>query len=213
MLGRPTARRLRPMPPALVRLLLAAGILALLQASPSTAGSLDVVTVPWLGDRSQAHEVYPGGRLVLQGVAVVGGTDIPAEVQTATWDPGDGTGPVPVDASNPLALELWHVYQGAPGQQFTASLTVTDAVGALHTDTFPVVMKARTLDVEISMAVDAGLWNLHKQIARQTDTGVPIGWVPGSYGIPATGSAVLAFAMHHHVATADGGLDPYVPAG
>lgn len=201
----------RPMPRSrVIRGLLAAGVLALLQASSAAAGSLDVVTVPWLGDRSQAHEVYPGGRLVLQGVAVEGGTDVPAAVLTATWDPGDGTDPVPVDASNPLALELWHVYQGTPGQRFTATLTVTDASGAAHADTFPVVVKARTLDVEINMAVDAGLWNLHKQIGRQMDTGVPVGWVPGGYGLPATGSAVLAFAMHHHVATADSAQDPYV---
>src|SRR5579883_2588676 len=49
-----------------------------------------VVTVPWLGT-SQPHQVYSGGALTLQGVAVIGATGVPVPLTSASWDPGDGS--------------------------------------------------------------------------------------------------------------------------
>jgi VCBS repeat-containing protein len=212
-----------PRPAGLLRqslLILIAVVVALADTSgaskvspdaPASLAPLDVVTVPWLGNRALPHEVYPGGEIILQGVAVLGDDDTPASVVNATWDPGDGTGPRTIDASNALALELFHTYQGTPGQQFTATLTVTDVTGATESDTFLVVVKNKTLDVEINMAVDKGLWELHKQIVRVDSEGVETGYVGyGHFSIAPTPTAVLAMAVNHHVATGDGRLNPYV---
>ena len=68
------------------------------------------ITVPWLGVTTQPHQVYSGGSLVLQGVAIYDGDYAPAELASAIWDPGDGSAPVSVSTANPYALELEHTY-------------------------------------------------------------------------------------------------------
>ena len=84
---------------------------------PAAASAYDpaVVTVPWFGDPDLPHQVYSGGPLVLQGVAIDLDTDSGLCISNATWDPGDGSGPLPASGSG-LALERTHVYSGAINQ-------------------------------------------------------------------------------------------------
>src|SRR6266850_8320019 len=139
------------------------------------ACDLIVRTVPWKGNQANAHPVFPGGTLVLQAVASVGYNDTPVALTSASWNPGDGTGPFPVVPPASLALELYHVYAGADGTPYTATITVTQGTQTA-TATFKVVVKNKTLDVEQDMAIDKGLWYLHKSITRTVTLGIPTGF-------------------------------------
>ena len=171
-----------------------------------------VVAVPWGGDRAKAHQVYAGGALVLQAVAVNPASGNPVPLASGTWDPGDGTGAVAINVSNSLALELTHTYNGAVNQPYTATIRVVDTSGAVYTDTFKAVIGPNTRDTRVNMAIDKGLWNLHKRMVRGTSDGVSSAhWVGYSgYDIAATDSSVQAFEINGHRERNDAGRDPYV---
>ncbi|MFA5910531.1 MAG: HYR domain-containing protein [Vicinamibacterales bacterium] len=167
------------------------------------------ITVPWLGVPTQPHQVYSGGSLVLQGVAVYPDYS-PAVITAATWDPGDGSGPVAVSIANPRALERTHTYTGAPGTPYTAVLTVTFLGGFTRSDDFKVIVQAKTLDVEANMAIDRGLWNLHKRINRTTAGTIPAGYWTSPEAVSATSSTVQALEINNHREAGDRLEDPYV---
>ena len=147
------------------------------------------------------------GRSCSRGVA-----EVPAgcSITSATWDPGDGSGPQPIAFSNPRALELRHTYTGLVGQPFVATLEVTDSCGTTASDTFRVRVQDNTLGTRVNMAIDTGLWYLHKQMTLASSNGVPTGrWTSGSSGA-ATSSAALAFQVHGHLESGDRSEDPYV---
>lgn len=186
-------------------------------AAPHAQTELVVRTVPWLGLPHKPHEVFPGGVLILQGMATQGLTDVGATgITSATWDPGDGGAIVNVTAAanaNPLAIETTHTYNGVDGQPFTATLTVTNNLGQTASDTFRVVVKTKTIDVEANMGIDKGLWYLHKQLNRGIIGTQPAAFV--SYGaangtVAATAGTVQAFQINNHLTTADVSEDPYV---
>jgi PKD repeat protein len=169
------------------------------------------ITVPWHGVATQSHQVFSGGKLVLQGVAIYPG-NIPAELTSATWDPGDGSGPQAVSVANGLALELEHTYSGAPETPYTAVLTITFANGATRSDNFKVIIKTKTLDVEANMAIDKGLWYLHKTAHPTPVDGTIRGayWTAGSSDVAGTASTVQAFEINNHREVGDRTEDPYV---
>jgi PKD repeat protein len=165
-----------------------------------------VITVPLFGDPSRPHEIWSGGSLRLQGVARVR-PDL--TITSGTWDPGDGSGPQPISVANLRVLELDHTYAGADGTPFVARLAVTASNGVTYSDTFRVVIKPMTLDVEIGRAIDHGLWYLHNEMSLGMAGGVPTGFwteqsVPG-----ATGAVVQAFEVNNHLETGDLNEDPY----
>jgi len=183
--------------------------LPLLSPISATQGptQLEVVTVPWLGDPTNDHMVFAGGSLVLQGVAhVPGGCNITA----ATWDPGDGSGPQPVPFGNPRALELVHVYQGFDFQPYVATLSVTTDACGTAIDTFRVRVVPRRLEVDVNMAIDRGLWHLHKRQILSASGTVPTGYWAGQNRAADTASAVLAMEVNGHLESGDRGEDPYV---
>src|SRR3954469_24842540 len=55
------------------------------------ACDLIVRTIPWKGDPTNAHPVFSGGSLFVQGVATVGYNDTQINVTSASWDFGDGS--------------------------------------------------------------------------------------------------------------------------
>ncbi|MCY3004082.1 MAG: PKD domain-containing protein [Planctomycetota bacterium] len=168
---------------------------------------LRVVTVPWQGDPNQPHQVASGQALMLQGTAqLVAGCSI----VSATWDPGDGSGPVSVPAGNARALELSHVYTGSINQPFTATLTVTDSCGNVSNDTFRVVILNAGLDVDVNRAIDHGLWNLHKRQILGNVGGIPSGYWSTQNVAAATSSALQALQVHGHFANGDPNENPYV---
>ncbi|MCC7011880.1 MAG: PKD domain-containing protein [Planctomycetes bacterium] len=173
----------------------------------ASAQVLEVKTVPWRGDPTQPHQVYSGATLTLQGVA------LPAPgcpLTSAVWDPGDGSAPVSVSVGNPRVLELNYAYTGVNNQPYTATLTVTDSCGTQKSDTFRVVVLAQSLDVEVDMAIDRGLWNLHKRQTLSSVGGVPTGYWSAQSSAAATASAVQAMEIHGHLPTGNGAEDPYV---
>jgi hypothetical protein len=169
----------------------------------SASAQLVVKTVPWQGDPSFSHQVFSGGSLVLQGAAYAG---TGCTVTSATWDPGDSSGPVSVSVANPRVLELTHTYTGLHNQPFIATLSVTDSCGNTVNDQFRVVVLTRTLDVDVNMAIDRGLWNLHKREVLSSIGSVQTGyWTSSSpyqqSTAAATASAIQAFEVHGHRAT------------
>ncbi len=184
-----------------------------LLCASAQAQSLEVKTVPWRGDPSQQHQVWSTGTLMLQGVAV------PAPgcaLVSASWDPGDGGPPISVSVANPRVLETPHIYVGTNNQPFTAKLTVTDSCGNTVVDDFRVVVvDPKGLDVEINMAIDHGLWNLHKKEVLSSVGGVPTGYWQGVSPYQqaiaaATASSVQAMEVHGHRANGNAAEDPYV---
>jgi hypothetical protein len=168
-----------------------------------------LATVPWLGDPDQPHQVYSGGALVLQGAYYHPADGAPVALASAEWNPGDGSGPQAVSVANPLVLELTHTFNGAVGQPFSATLTVVDTAGVTYTDNFRVVIQPDTLDVRTNMAIDKGLWYLHKQ---QTITGDMGSWSGrgGNERTAGTSSSVQAFEINGHRQAGDALEDPYV---
>jgi hypothetical protein len=180
-------------------------------ATNECTAPLTVKTVPWLGSPTTAHPVYSGGKLMLQGVATYGAGDAPMALTSATWDPGDGSGAQPISVANSLALELEHVYTGADGTPYTAVLSVTSASGQTSTANFKVVVKNKTLDIEADMAIDRGLWYLHKRFTRNVTSGVDTGYEQfGTSNYASTASAIQAFEVNNHLEAGHGEIDPYV---
>lgn len=173
------------------------------------AGATRVITVPWLGDPAADHQVYSGGTLVLQGVCRLAAG---CNIQSASWNPGDGSGPQAIPFGDPYELELAHTYTGPDSTPYVATLSVTDTCGSTVSDTFRVRIVPKTLGSEVNMAIDHGLWNLHKGIVRSMVASVPTGHWPEYYGYSAasTASAVLAFEVSGHLQVGNENEDPYV---
>lgn len=177
------------------------------QPAALRGAGLTAITVPWAGDPNLPHQVYNGGELMLQGTAYVPSG---CNLTSASWDPGDGTGPIAVPFTDPRVLELNHTYTGVDGQPYVATLTVTDSCGGSSSDTFRVVVvDPKKLDVEINMAIDHGLWWLHKRQNLTTVGGVPAGyWAYSSYAAD-TSSVLQAFQIHGHREVGNPLEDPY----
>lgn len=116
-----------------------------------------VITVPWQfsGGIEVPHDTWSGEEVILK--AVVKSRHGPL---TYTWDFGDGT------SASGTVTDLYnvsarHTYTAASGTPFVARLTVTDTDGRTASDTFPIIVREKSLDVEINKAIDDGLWYLH----------------------------------------------------
>lgn len=167
-----------------------------------------VVTVPWLGDPNNDHVAFDGATVMLQGVAY---PDSGVALTSATWDPGDGSGPVGVPVTNSRILELAHVYRGPSGTPYVARLEVVDANNNRGSDTFRVRIAPRSLAVDVNMAIDRGLWHLHKRLVLGTSGGVDVGnWTDSSSRPAATASALLAMQINAHFENGNRAEDPYV---
>jgi hypothetical protein len=108
-------------------------------------------------------------QITLKGTLIDNGTG----PYTYSWDYGDGSGATaPTTVTNNYDIEASHAYCGSDGQIFTASLTVTNA--SLQTASQPYYIQSFDLntaanggtDVKASVAIDEGLWNLHKRLIR-----------------------------------------------
>lgn len=167
-----------------------------------------VVGVPWQfsGGAEVPHHTWSGKSVRLKGT-VKGGIG----ALTYTWDFGDGEPVATGTVTNKYAIEASHAYTGSEGALFTATLTVEDSQGNSHTDTYPVEILPNALDTRIDVAIDEGLWWLHKNQYRDTTSYYHGRWSSYSnyYGSP-TGSALQAFLINGHRETGDDRQDPYV---
>ena len=168
-----------------------------------------VVCVPWQfsGGVEVPHHTWSGKAIRLKGI-VKGGIG----TLTYTWKFGDGTPDATGTVTNKYVIEATHTYTGAEGATFNATLTVEDAQGNTHTDTYPVaILPAASLDTKKDVAIDEGLWWLHKNQTRDTASYNDGKWSSyGSYYGSVTGSALQTFLINGHSETGSDTKDPYV---
>lgn len=133
-------------------------------------GAVVVQPVPWIpATPTSPHTVITGVQATLGAAVNLGGS---SDSFTYSWDFGDGS-PVSSAAlvTNTYDLSATHTYTAAAGTTYTAVLTVTDATTpASYTGNYYVVVQANTLTARVNMAVDNGLWYLHRTMWRETTT-------------------------------------------
>ncbi len=106
------------------------------------------------------------------------------------------------------ALEASHAYTGATGTVFTARLWVKN-VGTGETASKPYYVKiqAKSLAVEVNVAIDEGLWYLHKSQTRTGDAATGQGYWPSAYAgsgyYSPTAANVNAFEVNGHLESGD----------
>jgi PKD repeat protein len=169
-----------------------------------------VITVPWVAhDPIAPHETYNGKQIHLKGIVR------DADPVSFQWDFGDGTQSAVQTVTNTYDLSVTHTYPEAPaGTPFVAVLKVWDSAGQMGQDTYNVVVKNKNLTAEINIAIDEGLWYLHRRQTRTTTGGYPSGWwktyAHGNYYASATSSAIQSFEINGHLENGDPGNNPYV---
>ncbi|MDH5266189.1 MAG: C25 family cysteine peptidase [Candidatus Bathyarchaeota archaeon] len=196
------------------------------QVKPSSGVAPEVVCVPFHGKHlGVPHDTWIGKEIVLKGTAH--DSDGDTTLKSYKWDFGDGYSTGWITGVNPYAIEAKHTYTGTmadgttygPGKFFTAWLHVEDNEVNIGKDSYFIAIRdisdpKKKLEIEVNVAIDNGLWWLHKTQIRYSSSGTDYGyWRDSSYGSYITGptsTAVLSFEIHGHVPTGDRGEDPYV---
>jgi PKD repeat protein len=157
------------------------------------------------------HDTWSGLEITLKGTAH--DPDGDGDLATYEWDFGDGS-PVESGAvTDPYAIEARHTYVGSLGDLFIATLTVTDLSGETDSDQYLVEIKdGADLTVKVNVAIDEGLWRLHKDQVRGTfSDGTPHGYWPyGGNSLASTGASTEAFEIQGSLPSGDASEDPYV---
>ncbi|MBN1314486.1 MAG: PKD domain-containing protein [Anaerolineales bacterium] len=166
-------------------------------------GPPKVINAPWSGDRP--HRVWSGLDTTLKGTAKGFG------LTEYEWDPGDGSPVITGWVNDPYIIEADHTYTGSPGDSFIATLTVWGAFGWSDSDTYLVQVYTQTQGIEADVAVDEGLWYLHKSTDRYQSGGRPFAeWANGGSTVAVNASTIQAFQVHGHRPGGDLMEDPYV---
>jgi hypothetical protein len=189
------------------------GAFALAGSDLSWSAPPVVKTAPWVATNSLIpHDTFAGKAVTLKGTSDVAGTNI-----QYTWDFGDGT---PVQAGRvvltpslptdrrPYMIEATHTYAGSAGTLFVARLTVTNTTTSESASKdYLIQMQAKSLPAEVNVAIDEGLWYLHKTMARAVAGGADVGdWQSCPIGScvtvsgyhASTAANVHAFVAHGH---------------
>lgn len=178
----------------------------------AAGGPPSVVSVPASAlNPAVPHDTWSGLEITLKGTAH--DPDGDGTLVSYVWDFGDGspveTGSVP----NPYVIEARHIYTGNVGDLFVATLTVTDTSGETGSDHYLVEIKdGAKLSVQVNVAIDEGLWRLHKDQNRGTFTdGTPYGYWPyGGNEVASTGASTEAFEINGSLPGGNPDEDPYV---
>ncbi len=174
-----------------------------------------VVAVPWriVGDVELPHETWTNRTITLKAVAENVATPFDWR-----WDFGDGSPAVTGTAATvaqAFGLEARHAYTGSEGTPFTATITITTTNGLSSSDRYSVLIRPKTLKAEMNVAIDEGLWFMHKsQVRNFANPARPEGyWEFRGYGYfleNVTASAVQGYAINGHQEGGDAARDPYV---
>ncbi|MCP3883225.1 MAG: PKD domain-containing protein, partial [Sulfitobacter sp.] len=161
----------------------------------------DVICVPWRGsDPTIPHEAISGESVRLKGIVRDAGA------LEYRWNYGDGTGWTTWAAvSDPYEIEADNIYTGAVGTPYTALLQVRDGDGEVGQDSYYLVIGPDNYDTRTNIAIDNGLWYVHKQQIRPSGY-----WQFDSYEMTSTSSSLQAFVINSHVQGGDHQEDPYV---
>lgn len=189
----------------------------------ATNCDLQAITVQFDPARPELpHPSYSGATHTLKGIARYGGNQF-------MWDFGDGQQMAWTAITNPSNLGVNHVYTGALGQLFTATLSVRNSASpsTVATATYRVQlldsgplpadlqMEPRRMDVRADMAIDQALWFLHTTMSRGTYADGAPGYAQ-AYGywtasdVKSTCFPVAAFQKRGHRVSGDFARDPYV---
>ena len=161
-----------------------------------------VKTVPWVASNPLIpHDTWVGKTVTLKGTCAQQGANF-----SWTWDFGDGSPTVSgtlATAGSQYGIEAKHAYGGPVGQIYTANLTVTDTSTAESTTKqYYVKVETQALPVEVNVAIDEGLWAIHKGQTRSTSGGIDYGNWASWHSYPSITSAnVLAFEVNGHLET------------
>ncbi|MBI4844447.1 MAG: PKD domain-containing protein [Nitrospirae bacterium] len=162
-----------------------------------------VKTVPWVATNSLIpHSTWDGKQITLKGTSDSEGANF-----TYTWDFGDGSAVATGTVTNKYIIEATHTYTGNPGDIFTARLTVQNATTSESASkTYFVQILDNILDTQINVAIDEGLWRLHKTMTRTTVSSLDAGhWESCSYNCTSwaviTPANVTAFLVNGHLET------------
>ncbi len=136
-----------------------------------------VKTVPWVATNPLIpHDTWSGKSIRLKGTS-----DLQGGAITYTWDFGDGSPVASGTVGDRYAIEATHTYTGVVGTVFVATLTVTNTTAPPPNSTskpYFVAVRAKSLDVEVNVAIDEGLWYLHKTLYRYSTSGLDHGsWI------------------------------------
>lgn len=161
------------------------------------------------------HDTWSGLEITLKGTAH--DPDGDSTLATYEWDFGDGS-PVETGAiADPYVIEARHTYIGNLGDLFVATLRVTDTGGETGTDQYLVEIKdGSDIAVKVNVAIDEGLWRLHKDQVRDTlPDGTPHGYWPynpwgDDWTVSATGASTEAFEIQGTLPDGNPDEDPYV---
>lgn len=157
------------------------GLFAITAVSATALAVMPTVkVVPWVpSDPLIPHDTYSGKVITLKGTSDVSGANI-----QWIWDFGDGSAPASGTVTDPYVVEARHAYTGAVGTVFTARLTVRDTnTGESASKPYYIRLGAQELPIEVNVAIDEGLWYLHKTQNRFTSGGVALGdWTSSKYG-------------------------------
>jgi hypothetical protein len=180
----------------------------------------EVVCVPFNGQLAAVpHDTWIGRETILKGTAH--DKDGDGTMTAYKWDFGDGYSTDWISGVNPYIIEARHTYTGtmgdgtpyASGKYFTAWLYVKDNEGLEGKDSYFIAIRDKTLDVEVNLALDNGLWWLHKQQTRGTyGDGTEYGYWYSAYGyqVSFTAASTEAFELQGHLPSGDRSEDPYV---
>jgi len=141
---------------------------AMIATPQAQAAPPKVVCVPWYPENlAVPHDTWNGNEITLKGTAH--DPDGDAELDTYVWDFGDGSPVVSGIVANPYVIEAKHTYIGDVGDSFVATLTVTDENGESDFDDYFIEIRdGSVLAVQVNVAIDEGLWRLHKDQVRGT---------------------------------------------
>ena len=178
----------------------------------AAGGPPSVVCVPASAlNPAVPHDTWSGLEITLKGTAH--DPDGDGTLATYAWDFGDGS-PVETGAvADPYAIEARHTYTGNIGDLFVATLTVTDIGSETGSDHYLVQIKDGTkLSVQVNVAIDEGLWRLHKDQVRDGFTdGTSYGYWPyGGNSVASTGASTEAFEINGSLPNGNPDEDPYV---
>jgi hypothetical protein len=151
-----------------------------------------VKTVPWVATNPLIpHDTWSGKSIRLKGTSDVQGANI-----QYTWDFGDGSAVQTGTVGNMYAIEASHAYSGPVGTVFTARLTVQNTTtNETASALYYVKIEEQTLAVEVNVAIDEGLWYLHKTMIRTASDGY---W-PSYWAV--TPARLNAFFVNGHLET------------
>ncbi len=134
--------------------------------------SLTVLTVPWVpASPLTPHSAYitkGGSEIPVTLQATVPGAFGSSDSYSVTWVFGDGSPNVTFALTNAYDISTVHTYPtAAVGTAWTATVTVTDNTsGATGSANYYVTQQANTLAARVNVAIDTGLWYMHRTMWR-----------------------------------------------